>query len=97
MKLSKFLYGKSKVKISCPLFLYFIRNEEEDYRKENIKFENSIEIKINLKSNEDNNKESEQQMPLINNILSSRKWLKFNRFSCRYYTFFLIYAFVIKP
>ena len=96
MKLSKFLYGKSKVKISWPLFLYFIRNEEEDYRKENIKFENSIEIKINLKSNEDNNKESEQQMPLINNILSSRKWLKFNRFSCRYDTFFLIYAFVIK-
>ena len=79
--MSKFLYGKSKVKISWPLFLYFIRNEEEDYRKENIKFENSIEIKINLKSNEDNNKESEQQMPLINNILSSRKWLKFNRFS----------------
>ena len=73
LKLSKFLYGKSKVKISWPLFLYFIRNEEEDYRKENIKFENSIEIKINLKSNEDNNKESGQHLPLINNILSSRK------------------------
>ena len=30
LKLSKYLYGKSKVKISWPLFLYFMRNEEED-------------------------------------------------------------------
>ena len=73
LKLSKFLYGKSKVKISWPLFLYFIRNEEEDYRKENTKFENSIEIKINLKSNEKNDKKFTPQLPLINNILSNRK------------------------
>ena len=55
LKLSKFLYGKSKVKISWPLFFYFIRNEEEDYRKENIKYENSLEIKVNLPKKELNN------------------------------------------
>ena len=90
------MYGKSKVKISWPLFLYFIRNEEEDYRNENIKFENSIEIKINLTSIENKNKDIPQNIPLKNNIVSSRKWLKFNRYSCRYDTFFLIYTFVVR-
>ena len=52
MKLSKYLFGKSKTKISWPLFIFFIRNEEEEYRLENIKFDNSIEIKnINLNNN----------------------------------------------
>jgi hypothetical protein len=30
LKLSKFLYGKNKCKIAWPLFLYFIKQEEED-------------------------------------------------------------------
>ena len=34
LKLSKFLYGKNKCKITWPLFLYFIKNEEEEYRKD---------------------------------------------------------------
>ena len=56
LKLSKFLFGKSKSKISWPLFIYFIRNEEEEYRLENIKFDNSIEIKnINLNNSIENN------------------------------------------
>ena len=46
LKLSKYLFGKSKTKISWPLFIFFIRNEEEEHRLENIKFDNSIEIKI---------------------------------------------------
>ena len=34
LRLSKFLYGKNKCKITWPLFLYFIKNEEKDYRKD---------------------------------------------------------------
>ena len=34
LKLSKFLYGKNKCKVTWPLFLYFIKNEEDDYRNE---------------------------------------------------------------
>ena len=56
MKLSKYLFGKSKTKISWPLFIFFIRNEEDEYRLENIKFDNSIEIKnINLNNSKDTN------------------------------------------
>ena len=56
LKLSKYLFGKSKTKISWPLFIFFIRNEEEEYRLENIKFDNSIEIKnINLNSSKNTN------------------------------------------
>ena len=32
LKLSKYLYRKNKCKISWPLFLYFIKQEEQDYR-----------------------------------------------------------------
>ena len=46
LKLSKYLFGKSKSKISWPLFIHFIRSEEEEYRLENINYDNSIEIKI---------------------------------------------------
>ena len=56
LKLSKYLFGKSKTKISWPLLIFFIRNEEEEYRLENIKFDNSIEIKnINLNSSKNTN------------------------------------------
>ena len=56
LKLSKYLFGKSKTKISWALFIFFIRNEEEEYRLENIKFDNSIEIKnINLNNSKDTN------------------------------------------
>ena len=49
LKLSKYLFGKFKTKISWPFFIFFKRNEEEEYRLENIKFGNSIEMKnINL-------------------------------------------------
>ena len=96
LKLSKFLYGKSRVKISWPLFLYFIRNEEEDYRKENVKFENSF-LKINLNSNENSKNEILSYIPIMENITFSRKWLKFNLLSCRYDTFFLLCAIIVRP
>ena len=97
LKLSKYLYGKSKVKISWPLFLYFIRNEEEEYRKENIKYENSLEYKVNYKTVERKNVTIGFNPSLSNKIPQSRKWLKFNRYSCRYDTFFFIYTFAIQP
>lgn len=34
MKLSEYLYGKNKCKISWPLFRFLIINEENDYRTE---------------------------------------------------------------
>ena len=34
LKLSKYLLGHNKCKISWPLFLYFIKSEENDYRKD---------------------------------------------------------------
>ena len=33
MKLSNYLYGKNKIKLSWPIFLLFIKNEEEKYYK----------------------------------------------------------------
>ena len=55
LKLSKYLFGKSKSKISSPLFIYFIRKEKEEYRLENNKFDNSIELKIIIISNNKEN------------------------------------------
>ena len=48
LKLSKFLYGKNKCKISWPLFLYFITHEEDEIKKENYNIENSTEIKSEM-------------------------------------------------
>ena len=42
MKLSKYLYGNLKTKISWPLFIEFICNEEEEYRLKTYKEENKI-------------------------------------------------------
>ena len=96
LKLSKYLFGKSKSKISWPLFLYFIRNEEEEYRKELIKYDNSIEKKLesNIEENNNINKNEKLNIPPI--MKENRKWLKFNQFSCRYDSFFLFYTFIIK-
>ena len=45
MKLSKFLFGKNKTKISWPLFIYFITHEEDEYKKEIFKLDNSVYLK----------------------------------------------------
>ena len=45
LKLSKFLFGKNKTKISWPLFIYFITNEEDENKKEIFKLDNSVHIK----------------------------------------------------
>ena len=49
-KLSSYLFGKSKTKISWPLFNHFIVQEENDYRLENIEEECQIE-KLKFKNN----------------------------------------------
>ena len=95
LKLSKYLFGKSKTKISWPLFIFFIRNEEEEYRLENIKFDNSIEIKnINLNNNKKTDIKIDKSEKIEINI--KRKWLQFNRYSCRYDSFIFIYTFLIR-
>ena len=53
LKLSEYLFGKSKTKISWPLFNYFIKEEEHDYRIDNINIESSLEIKSS--NNQKNN------------------------------------------
>ena len=42
------MYGKNHCRISWPLFIYFIKNEEEKYRTENIQNEKDIIIEKNL-------------------------------------------------
>ena len=63
LKLSEYLFGKSKTKISWPLFNYFIKEEEHDYRTDNINIESSLEIKI---SNNQENKENDKYKSLSN-------------------------------
>ena len=65
LKLSEYLFGKSKTKISWPLFNYFIGEEEHDYRTDNINIESSLEIKI---SNGQENKETDNYISLLNGI-----------------------------
>ena len=56
----KYLFGKSKCKISWPLFIYFILHEEEEFRLNSINYDNSLKIKTELlkynEGKENNNK-----------------------------------------
>ena len=45
LKLSKFLYGKNRCKITWSMFFYFIKNEENDNQKEINALLNKIEEK----------------------------------------------------
>ena len=51
LKLSKFLYGKNRCKISWPLFIYFIKNEERENQIEYHELENKLEEKGKLNEN----------------------------------------------
>ena len=97
LKLSKYLYGKSRTKISWPLFHHFILQEEEEFRKDYLVNEESMIIKTN--KNKNSNKEILNDTIDINNniIMSSRrKWLRLSSCSCRYDTFMFLYTFIIK-
>ena len=106
LKLSKYLYGKSKCKISWPLFLYFIKNEENDVKADNYKLENQIEIKLDdvailkdkkLKDSgndldhiDENETEDIRFEDRKADTQYNRNWLKFNNYSCRHDSFFLL-------
>ena len=90
LKLSKFLFGKNKCKITWPLFLYFIKNEEEDYRKDIYnnekgliiknkkirKFKKVKQIKKTLKNNEIKNINEDKQ---VNNMNNNKLWFKWKK------------------
>ena len=115
LKLSKYLYGKNHCKISWPLFLYFIKKEEEDYRNEIFGNEKELVIKHKkvkkfkrikiLKDGTENKnyqfgeKESNKSEDLQNEEekINNAKWFKWVNNSCRYDSFSLIYALLIKP
>ena len=70
LKLSNFLYGKNKCKISWPLFLYFITHEEDEIKKENINIDNSIEIKVeNVNQKDFLKEETVKEKKRLNNYL----------------------------
>ena len=109
LRLSKFLYGKNKCKITWPLFLYFIKNEEEDYRNDIYKKEKELKIKykkiklfkkvkpikklINLNEDKQNNNKKKDNTEKDN----FKYWFKWRKNSCRYDCFSLIYALIIFP
>ena len=98
IKLSDYLYGYRKTKISWPLFNYFILHEEEEYRTDNINFELSVEIKEynNNLLNDFNTSTTENINDNIVNIYINLKFLKYRQNSCRYDTFFYMYILIIK-
>ena len=97
LKLSKFLYGKNKCLITWPLFLFFIINEENEYKHEIYNSETNLEEKFNINYNNYNKEKNisnqlEDKSDNENNILQFLRW-KNN--SCRYDIFFYLFSFII--
>ena len=97
LKLSKFLYGKNKCLITWPFFLFFIINEENEYKHEIYNSETNLEEKFNINYNnymEETNISNQLEVKSVNenNILQFLRW-KNN--SCRYDIFFYIFSFII--
>ena len=94
-KLSNFLYGKNKCRISWPLLLYFLIQEENEYRNNIYNKEINIDIK-NMKLEKfvktekiDKSKDKEKKKFKENNtIVDDNKFLKWNFNSCLYDSFF---------
>ena len=80
------------------MLILFIGKEEEDYRNDNIKFDNSLEIKINSESlyKKRNNNINNLNIFDDSNENIIRKWLTYNNYSCMHDTFFSIYTFIIR-
>lgn len=105
LKLSKFLYGKNHCIITWPLFHQFIKNEEDEYRNEILEFENAILCKKHItkfkKTKKIELEPKEKSIIVIkdknNNTSPKHYWFKWNADSCRYDTFSVLYAYVIKP
>ena len=91
IKLSNFLYGKNKVHITWPIFIYFIKNEEKEFRLNNFNSDNDFEKKnINIAKSTNNNKLITYN---IDKVSFKRKFLKWNTNSCRNDSFFFILFF----
>ena len=96
LKLSKYLFGKNKCKITWPLFHLFIREEESETKKEIFNLENQLPKKLNKIIKIDTNFETQNDKQniidnkdiLIKENIFRRNWLKFNEYSCRHDSFF---------
>ena len=121
LKLSKYLYGKNHCKISWPLFLYFIKKEEEEYRLKIFNLENEliikgkkvepfekvkiikkddIEVELEKKDKDENENENvnyEKEIINEDKLNNTHMWFKWRSNSCRYDSFSLIYALILKP
>ena len=97
LKLSKFLYGKNKCLITWPLLLFFIINEENEYKHEIYNSETNLEEKFFTNYNiyyeeTDINNQLENKSDIENNVL---KFLRWKNNSCRYDIFFYLFSFII--
>ena len=74
MKLSKYLLGKNKCKITWPLFNYFIKEEEHDIKNEIIEQEKLLPKK---KKNNYNKKENKKPEKLILSKLQTKSIIEY--------------------
>ena len=111
LKLSNYLYGKNPFRISWPLFIYFIKNEEDEYKLLYKDWENEIVIKKlpDLENKSDKNKSSNikkndvnlnKKFIIVENKNHESKnnnliWFKWTSDSCRYDSFSLLYSLII--
>ena len=75
LKLSKYLLGKNKCKITWPLFNYFIKEEENDIKNEIIEYEKQIPKK-NSQINNNNNDTKENTKKIILNKFSNKNYTR---------------------
>ena len=68
LKLSEYLYGKSKCRISWPIFLYFILHEEDEYRNELYENESNVEYKYDKNIIINKNKQLDNNNIIIKDI-----------------------------
>ena len=92
-KLSNFLYGKNKCRISWPLLFYFIISEEIEYKNKIILIENSTERKTTKP-------EKFIDVVIINKEIHKEEgqyFLVWDNNSCRYDSFLFLYTYAIGP
>ena len=97
LKLSKFLYGKNKSLITWPLLLYFIINEEQEYRNEIYDNEANLEEKFsqNYKTYIEENNFSKIKKELLHYSEKKVYFLNWKNNSCRYDVFFFLFTYII--
>ena len=111
LKLSNYLYGKNHCRISWPLFIYFIKNEEDEYKHLYNDLENEVVIKKitdlenKIEKNKSfNNKNNDANLKKNSNIVENKNnenknnnliWFKWTSDSCRYDSFSFLYSFII--